>query len=92
MSLEKILIDFFKKPAKDTTGNVPEGFCPNCWGVQGYDNKVRALYKDKQIDVNNHEANHAFIQDFMVTHLEGIKLKKRTDDFECPSCHVGFKQ
>ena len=92
MSLEQKLIDFFKKPAKDTAGKVPDGFCPNCWGTQDYDNKVRTMYKDKQIDVNNHEAHYAFIQDFVVSHLDGITLKKRTDKFECPTCHVEFKE
>ena len=54
----------------------PEGVCPNCWGHQGYDNKVRDLLNDKQIDVNNKNAKHAFIQQFVVEHLDGIRLKK----------------
>ncbi len=71
------LINFFKNPATKTRGQTPEGFCPNCWGEQEYDNMIRELYKDKQIDVNNHKTNHAFIKEFMVKHLDGIKLKKR---------------
>ena len=82
------LLAFFKKPAKETKGMTPEGFCPNCWGEQEYDGKIRELYEDKQIDVNNHEANYAFIQEFMVTHLDGIKLKKGNNGYECPTCHV----
>ena len=70
------LIAFFRKPKEETQGRAPEGLCPNCWGEQEYDNMVRELYKDKQIDVNNHGENHAFIQDFVVTHLNGITLKK----------------
>ena len=85
------LINFFKKPKAETQNEVPEGLCPNCWGEQEYDNKFRELYKDKQIEVNNHEANYAFIQDFMVTHLNGIHLKKGNNGMECPTCKVRYK-
>lgn len=84
------LITFFKKPAEETKDKTPTGFCPNCWGTQEYDNQIREMYKDKQIDVNNHEANNAFIQDFVVTHLNGIHLKKGNNSFECPTCRVKF--
>lgn len=82
------IIDFFKKPASETQGQVPEGVCPNCWGHQEFDNKIRDLYIDKQIDVNNYETNHAFIQNFVVTQLKGIRLVKGNNSFECPTCRV----
>ena len=62
------------------------GYCPNCWGDQEYDNLVRVKYQDAQISVNNHVANYAFIQDFIVTHMSGIKLKSSTKGNECPTC------
>jgi hypothetical protein len=80
------LIKFFKAPANETKGKVPEGLCPSCWGYQEYDDTIRELYDDKQIDVNNHAANYAFIQEFMVTNLNGIKLIKGNNSFECPTC------
>ena len=82
------LIKFFKKPVSETKGETPEGVCPNCWGEQEYDNKIRELYADKQIDVNNHEANYAFIQDFVVNHIDGIRLKKGNSGLECPTCRA----
>lgn len=82
------LISFFKQPKKDTIGKVPEGLCPNCWGHQEFDNVIREMYDDKQIDVNNHKANHAFIQDFVVNRLSGIHLVKGNNSFECPTCRV----
>ena len=84
------LIAFFKKPKVETEDKTPKGFCPNCWGEQEYDNQVRELYKDRQINVNNHNENYAFIQDFMVTHLNGIHLKKGNNSFECPTCKVKY--
>ena len=84
------LIAFFKKSKEDTTTNPPEGFCPNCWGQQDYNNQIRELYKDQQVDVNNHAANYAFIQKFVVTHLDGIHLKKGNNGLECPTCHTKY--
>ena len=86
MDLVETLINFFKQPAEDTKGKVPEGVCPNCWGTQEYDSKVRHMYKDKQIDVNNHAANHSFIKAAVVIRIEGIKLSKGTSGFVCPNC------
>ena len=60
--------------------------CPNCWGEQEYDGKARELIKDKQIDVSNHESKHAFIQDFVVNHVSGIKLQKDDKGLHCAKC------
>ncbi len=88
MSIVDNLILFFKKPVEETKGKVPEGVCPNCWGSQGYDGVIRDLYKDKQIDVNNHEANNNFIKEIVVKYIDGITFKKGTSDFECPTCRM----
>ena len=81
------LLDFFKLSKEETQESAPDGYCPNCWGEQEYDNKIRTLHQDKQIDINNKEANYAFIQEFMVNQLDGIHLKKRDDALECPVCN-----
>ena len=86
MSLVENLINFFKKSAEETKGKAPVGVCPNCWGSQEYDNEIRELYKDKQIDVNNHSANHSFIIAAVVKRIDGITFKKGTSGFVCPSC------
>ena len=82
------LIKIFKKPAIETKDKTPEGYCPNCWGKQEYDNIVREMYEDKQIDVNNHSSNYAFIQDFVINKIDGIQLKKGNNSFECPTCRL----
>lgn len=84
------LIAFFSRPKTETAAKTPEGYCPNCWGTQEYDNQIREMYKDKQIDVNNHQSNYAFIQDFVVTHIDGIRLKKGGSSLECPTCKVKY--
>ena len=82
------LISFFKQSSKKTKNKAPAGLCPNCWGEQEYDKQIREMYEDKQIDVNNHSANYAFVQDFLVNHIEGIRLKKGNNGYECPTCRV----
>ena len=86
MSFVDNLAAFFSKPKKETKGLTTDGACPICWGEQEYDGVIRELYKDKQIDVNNGKANHAFIQKFVVNQLDGIHLKKGNNGYECPTC------
>jgi len=77
---------FFKRPPEETKNQVLEGACPNCWGEQEYDNVIRQMYVDKQIDVNNHEKNYAFIQEFVVNRVNGIHLIKGDNSLQCPTC------
>lgn len=87
--IEKLIL-FFKKSPEETKSKVPEGLCPNCWGEQEFDNVIRVMYKDKQIDVNNHEKNYAFIQEFVVNRLDGIHLIKGDNSLECPTCRKKY--
>lgn len=82
------LIRFFKNSSEDTKEKVPEGLCPNCWGVQEFDNVIRELCRDNQIDVNNHGKNYAFIQEFVVGRVDGIHLIKGDNGLECPTCRL----
>jgi len=86
MSFIESLTSFFSKPKEETRDQTLMGACLVCWGEQEYDGQIRELYKDKQIDVNNGKANHAFIQDFVVNILDGIHLKKGNSGYECPTC------
>jgi hypothetical protein len=92
MKLVDNIIAFFKRPQAERKGQAPEGVCVNCWGVQEYDNMIRHMFREKQIDVNNHEEHYAFIQDFVVKHLEGIHLKKEDDKLTCPNCHIRYEE
>ncbi|AIZ40843.1 MULTISPECIES: hypothetical protein [Cellulophaga] len=77
---------FNKRP--DAFDAIPESVCPNCWGDQEYGNVIREKYRDIQIEVNNKERKHAFIQDFIVTNLSGIRLKSTVNGLECPTCQL----
>jgi len=90
----KIIKKLFGSKKKDVFSEVPEGICPNCWGDQEYGNIIRDKFKDQQIPVNNHDstAQYAFIQEFIVTHLKGIKLKSYVHGMECEHCRVVYKE
>ena len=86
MNLIDNITNFFSRPVQNTEGKILEGTCPNCWGKQEYDGKIRKLYKDHQIDVNNKKSHHSFIKNFVVTYIDGITLKKGNSGMECPTC------
>lgn len=88
MSFVDRLIEFIKRPEEETKDEVPEGLCPVCWGYQQYDQKLRTLFRDKQIDVNNGRDSYMLVQQFMVDHLDGIKLKEG-EIVKCTKCGKG---
>lgn len=88
MNLVESIFTYFSKKNNGENIEAPEGICPNCWGTQEYDGKFREMFKDRQIDVNNREANYAFIQDFVVTHIDGIRLKSDKTGLVCAKCRV----
>ena len=75
---------------KDDQEIADAGFCPNCWGQQSYDNKFVEAVKDKQVDIKNGDAADAFIQGFVKTHLEPIKLQNHDIYDQCPICKVKY--
>ena len=87
------LLNWLKNKNKEYVDDqelVGAGLCPNCWGKQEYDGKFIAAVKDQQIDVNNGEATRSFIQDFVKTHLEPIKLQNHDIYDQCPVCKVKY--
>ena len=69
---------------------MPDGFCPNCWGEQEYGGDYKQKLKDAQVDVNNHQAKRAFISRFANKYLSGIKLVNRNKGLYCPKCNKLF--
>jgi len=63
---------------------IEAGACPNCWGVQAYNDQFVDFVKDQTKDNINHNNQNpkAFIQQFVATHVSGIKLKNNA----CPVC------
>ena len=79
------IVRYFRTNNDKTNETSPKGTCPVCWGNQQYDGKIRDLFQDKQIDVNNHRDSYMIIQDFMKFNIDGVKLKEGVIT-DCPSC------
>lgn len=91
MSLLDTLSTFFSRPAEETANGAPDGACPNCWGRYEYDGKIRQVARDRQIDVHNGVERHAFIKDFVVTHIDGIRLRKDDHGRICRTCSTRYR-
>jgi len=89
MNLIDVVVKFIK--GEKQTTDVPEGFCPNCWGRQEYEGQFFEAVKNEQIDLNNVTEKKGWIQAYAVEHLEGIKLKKMEGVLECTACKVTYK-
>ena len=85
MDIIERIVQFFKKPEKETVDKSPQGTCALCWGQQEYDGKIRKLYKDKQIDVNNHKASYMLVQKFVKDNIDGYHIKDGVIHV-CPDC------
>lgn len=85
MDIIKNILEFLGKPKHETEGKSPDGLCPICWGHQEYDHKIRTLYEDKQVDVNNHADSYMLIQSFVKENIDRIKLREGEIQ-ECPTC------
>ncbi|MBO3098777.1 hypothetical protein [Gelidibacter pelagius] len=85
MDLMENIVQFLRKPESKTKGKSPEGTCPVCWGYQQYDAKIREVFKDRQIDVNNHKGSYMRIQRFVKKYIDGIRLKQ-SEVKDCPTC------
>lgn len=87
--IQRFMAFFRKKPVAeirvDSKKEAGDKNCPFCWGYQEYDNKTRAMLKDKQIDVKNHRDKHVKVGKFMVEHVDGFKNKKRIVE-RCTEC------
>ena len=62
MDFINALVNFFKKKHQNKQRVRPEGMFPICWGYDEYDGKIRKIYKDRQVDVNNHKDSPLLIQ------------------------------
>lgn len=89
MDIVDSILNYFKSkkdskiPKKEQ--HAPDGLCPLCWGYQEYDGKIRKLFKDKQVDVNNHQDSYLLIQDFVKKNVDSLKLIEGEIE-SCPTC------
>jgi hypothetical protein len=92
--MKKLIKKMFNKKKKDVFSEVPDGVCANCWGYEEYGDLVRDKFREQQVAVNHHDPTqqYSFINDFVVTHLSGIKLNTTVHGTECPTCRAVYKK
>ena len=88
MSALSNLIDYIKAEKKQE--EVPEGYCPNCWGRQEYGGAFYKAVKKEKIDLNNIEAHRGWSQSLAPKYLYGIELKKKGKEFACEQCSTEY--
>jgi len=92
MSLFESVLKVFKNNPKPSAANVPDGFCPNCWGRNEYGGKFYEALKNENIDINNINEKKGWIQDYADKHLAGLQLKQTDDGTICSTCKVSYKE
>lgn len=75
MDIYTKIIKLLKQPKEQNSDCLPKGSAL-CWGYQEYDKKIRTIFEDRQIDVNNHSFKYMRIQKLLKEQIEGVKLKK----------------
>lgn len=59
---------------------------PNSWGHQKYSGEFLRVSVDTQKDVNNKLARYGTLRDFVIHHIEGIKMKDKMRIDFCKNC------
>ena len=76
---------------KTNSNEVPEGYCPNCWGRQEYGGAFLEAVHQEKIDLNNVEQKTGWVNAYAVRYLEGIKLKPVEEGLVCGQCSTVYK-
>lgn len=59
---------------------------PNSWGHQKYSGEFLKVSIDRQRDVNNRLDRYGTLRDFVIRHIEGIRLKDKQKVNYCKNC------
>jgi len=89
MNIIEKIIEHLNKPQEETKNTAPEGLCSVCWGFQEYDQKIRVLVNDRQIEISNHQTNDMILRAFVKEHISGIHLQEG-EVHTCPSCSADY--
>jgi len=92
MSLFESVVKIFKNNPSPTTTDVPDGFCPNCWGRNEYGGKFYEAMKNENVDINNISEKKGWIQDYADKHLSNIQLSHTNAGAVCSKCKVTYKE
>jgi hypothetical protein len=72
--------------SKNEPINTEEGYCPNCWGKQEYQNEIYAAAEKANIDLNNIDLKRGWIQAYAARYLQALKLIDKDGEKVCLTC------
>ncbi|WP_299118901.1 hypothetical protein [uncultured Winogradskyella sp.] len=84
---ESIKSYFNKKKNNESTGNSPEGICPNCWGKQEWEGEFYEFMKGSKNEKRDETYNN-FINKIVESNIEGIAIQK--DTYTCKTCTINY--
>lgn len=59
---------------------------PNAWGHQRYSGEYLRISVDNQKDVNNNFSSYGTLRNFVIRHIEGIRMKNKMKVDYCNHC------
>ena len=65
----------------------PESVCANCWGHYEYGDEIRQKMKYHRYTLDSTDGR-AFIEEFVVKHIDGIDLEPVPNGLRCPRCKL----
>ena len=66
--------------------------CPNCWGREEYGGNFYKAVKNQVLNINKMDNRAGWIQDYANKYLLGLKLKKTSEGYICPSCKLTYNE
>ena len=90
MDVSKSLIKLLEKRKTIKSDEVPEGFCPNCWGRQEYAGKFYEAVKNENVDIKTLSSNKGWVQKYADKHLGAILLKYDNNLLVCQKCKIVY--
>lgn len=91
MNAVNALLNLLKKKQTFDKNEVPEGFCPNCWGRQEYGGKFFEMAKNHTVDINSASPDVGWVKDYAEKHLLGIELKYEDNILLCQKCKLTYR-
>lgn len=85
------LLNLLKKKQTLTKEDVPEGYCPNCWGRQQYGGQFFETAKNYDTDINSSNPHEGWVLEYANKHLSTIQLKHEDGQLVCQKCKTTYR-
>lgn len=91
MNVIQSLVSLLTGKQKPAPNEIPDGYCPNCWGRNEYGGQFYEAVKNDKVDANSNSAVVGWVQDYANKHLTDIELQKDGDNLVCSKCKLTYR-